>query len=296
MPSFRSQKKQARHAVSEKIALGKKRHNNKDDGHIHSLGTARCYEQALKNFVGHIQKHKLGDLCSVTEETARQYLDHRSALVKQKTLDLDRQAIQMHLGVRLEVVKSSLETLHSTRSYTLAQVERIATAQSYKYGLSTRIAHAAGLRAHELLTLLPVRERPASAHRKWYAERFAGRQGERYTVEGKGGLIREVLISHDLAAQLESRRLVTPHMITDRGVKYQQHYNIGGGKNWSQSVTSTAQRELGWSTGAHGFRHTYAKERMSELQKNGKTYEDAKEIVAQEVGHFDKDTTEAYLR
>ena len=71
-------------------------------------------------------EHRLGDLRSMTIEIAQQYLADRAALVSQKTLDLDRQAMQMHLGVRLEVVKSERETHLSTRSYTTAQVGRIA--------------------------------------------------------------------------------------------------------------------------------------------------------------------------
>jgi hypothetical protein len=40
MPRFRSAKSQAEHAVSCKIALGQGRHDNSEDGLIHSLGTA----------------------------------------------------------------------------------------------------------------------------------------------------------------------------------------------------------------------------------------------------------------
>ncbi|MBI2355282.1 MAG: site-specific integrase [Deltaproteobacteria bacterium] len=296
MPSFRSAKAQSEHAISQKVALGKGRHDHRDDGRIHSVGTARGYEQALKGVAEYQQEHRLGDLRSLTVEIAQQYLADRAATVSQKTLDLDRQAMQMHLGVRLEVVKSERETHLSTRSYTAAQVERIASAQSERNSLATRIAHNAGLRAHELLTIRPVNERPPSTHREWSAERFAGRQGERYTVEGKGGLVREILLSRELAAQLEATRLAEPRQVTDRGVNYTQHYDIGGGRAWSQSFSAASQRELGFSNGAHGLRHSYAQERMEELQRGGMNYDDAKGTVAQEVGHFDKETTEAYLR
>lgn len=296
MPSFRSAKAQAEHAVSRKIALGQGRHDHRDDGRIHSLGTARGYEQALKGVVEYIQENRLGDLRSLTVEIAQQYLADRAAIVSQKTLDIDRQAMQMHLGVKLDVVKSERETHFSTRSYTAAQVERIASAQSERNSLATRIAHNAGLRAHELVTIRPANERPPSPHREWSAERFTGREGERYTVEGKGGLVREVLLSRELAAQLEATRLSEPRQVTDRGVNYTQHYDIGGGRAWSQSFSAASQRELGFSTGAHGLRHSYAQERMEELQRGGMNYDDAKGTVAQEVGHFDKETTEAYLR
>ena len=296
MPSFRSPKAQSEHAISQKVALGKGRHDHREDGKIHSVGTARGYEQALKGVAEHMQEHRLGDLRNLTVEIAQQYLADRAAMVSQKTLDLDRQAMQMHLGVRLEVVKSERETHLSTRSYSTAQVERVASAQSERNSLATQIAHNAGLRAHELLTIRPANARPPSTHREWSAERFAGRDGERYTVEGKGGLVREVLLSRELAAQLEATRLAEPRQVIDRGVNYTQHYDLAGGRAWSQSFSAASQRELGFSNGAHGLRHSYAQERMEELQRSGINYDDAKGTVAQEVGHFDKETTEAYLR
>ena len=296
MPSFRSPKAQAEHAVSRKIALGTGRHDHPNDGRIHSLGTARGYEQALKGFADYLRQHRLGDLRSASEEEARHYLAERSGIVGQKTLDLDRQAIQIHLGQKLEIVSSSKESTLSTRSYTPAQVERIAHAQSEANSLATRLAYHAGLRAHELLTLRPDSERLASGHRQWSAERFTGREGDRYTVVGKGGLVRKVVLSRELATALEARRLEEPCLVIDRGVRYSQQYEIGGGRTWSQSFSSASRRELGFSNGAHGLRHSYAQERMNELQQRGMRYDQAKATVAQEVGHFDKDTTEAYLR
>ena len=296
MPSFRSPKAQAEHAVSRKIALGTGRHDHQNDGRIHSLGTTRGYEQALKGFADYLRQNRLGDLCSATEQEARHYLAERSQLVGQKTLDLDRQAIQIHLGQRLEIVCSSKESTLTTRSYTPAQVERIAQAQNEANSLATRLAYHAGLRAHELLTLRPAGERAASGHRRWSAKRFTGREGDRYTVVGKGGLMREVVLSRELATALEARRLAEPRLVIDRGVHYSQHYDIGGGRTWSQSFSSASKCELGFSNGAHGLRHSYAQERMRELQQQGMRYDQAKATVAQEVGHFDKDTTEAYLR
>ena len=296
MPSFRSAKAQAEHAVSSKLALGLGRHDHQDDGRIHSLGTARGYEQALKGFAEYIQANHLGDLYSVTAEEAQQFLEERAEEVSQKTLDLDRQAIQMHLGIQLDVVKSEAETCLSSRSYTQEQVERIASAQSERNSLATQIAYDAGLRAHELLTLQPAGERAASAHRPWSDDRFAGRAGVRYTVTGKGGLVREVMVSDHLAARLEEKRFAAPHHVTDRGVNYTQRYDIGGGRAWSQSFSAASKRELGFSNGAHGLRHSYVQERMKELQESGMRYIKAKGTVAQEVGHFAHNTTEAYLR
>ena len=142
------------------------------------------------------------------------------------------------------------------------------------------MAYHAGLRAHELLTLRPAGERSASGHRQWSAERFAAREGDRYTVVGKGGLVREVVLSRELATALEARRLEEPRLVIDRGVHYHQCYDIGGGRAWSQSFSSASKRELGFTNGAHGLRHSYAQERMNELQQSGMRYDQANATVA----------------
>lgn len=82
------------------------------------------------------------------------------------------------------------KALAESRAYTENQISLITQSQSKKYSLTTKIAEAAGLRAHELFTLLPKEERSASAHRQWSRQRFIGREGKIYTVTGKGGLTR----------------------------------------------------------------------------------------------------------
>lgn len=297
MPSFRSAKEQAHHAIGARVALGASRHTAKTDGRIHSLGTARGYQQSLSGFAGFVRENKLGDLKSATPEVARAYLAERQeAGLSQKTLDLDRQALQCHLRQPLERVMALQETVLHTRSYTADQVREIASHQGQGNALATEIAYATGVRAHELQTLKPADVRAASSHREWSPDRFAGRDGARYTVAGKGGLVREVQIPRELASRLESTRLSEPRVVIDRGIKYEQHYGIGGGKNWSTSYGRVSQTQLGWSNGAHGVRHGYAQERMDELQRAGFSRGDALAVVAQELGHFSAQTTEGYLR
>ncbi len=93
-------------------------------------------------------------------------------------------------------------------------------------------------------------------------------RGEIYTAVGKGGLVREACISNDLAERLEATRLDEPKDVLDRGIEYQTCYAIGGGNAWSASFTRASERELGYSTGAHGFRHSYARNgsRSCEMQ------------------------------
>jgi len=281
--SFRSAAKQAAFAAQ---CMG-----------LDSVRTEKNYEQALTGLTQFIQAQKLGDLHSLTKETAERYLALRSQEVGQKSLDLDRQAIQAVLGEKLAVTQSEKEQVLKSRAYTPAQVTMVANAQSEKNALATQIAESAGLRAHELLTLRRVTERPADTHRPYRNDRFTGRQhGVLYTVEGKGGLCREVILDQALAAKLEERRLETPRIVFDREVRYASHYDIGGGQAWSNSFSAASKRTLGWSTGAHGLRHEYAQARMNELQGAGYEYRQALTVVSEEMGHFRPDITEVYLR
>ena len=115
-------------------------------------------------------------------------------------------------------------------------------------------------------------------------------------VVGKGGLTRQVRLDHRLAAQLEARRLPAPEVVTDRQVKYERLYDIGGGQPWSKSFSIASTRELGWSTGGHGLRHAYAQARYDYLTAHGYTLKDAKQLVSQELGHFRESIVTIYLR
>lgn len=281
--SFRSAGSQAQHAA----------HALK----LESVRSEKNYEGALKGVAEYLQEQKLGSLNNLDKETAELYLEMRSQEVGQKTLDLDRQAMQALVGEKLTVVKSELQSALKSRAYTSQQAVMVASAQTEKNSLATQIAENAGLRAHELLTLRPVEERPADTHREYRNDRFTGRENVAiYTVEGKGGLCREVAIDKELASRLEERRLDEPRIVFDREVKYESHYAIGGGQNWSNSFSAASNRELGWSNGAHGLRHEFAQERMNALQGAGYEYNQALEIVSQEMGHFRAEITEVYLR
>lgn len=270
---------------------------------IKSVGTVRNYEQALKNVATTLARSG-ESLKNLTPETAKTYLADRAAEVGQKTLDMERQAIQAMLQhvthqldqtERLEVIKSEHQQVLEARAYTTEQVAMISASQSEKHALATEIAHAAGLRAHELITLAPASERPADL-RPALESKFEGRDGVLYTVAGKGGLVREVMIPSELAERLEERRLDEPKQVTDRGVFYEQRYDIGAGKQFTDSFSKASDRALDWSTGAHGLRHSYAQERMDELQSRGYDRDTALETVSQEMGHFRPEITEVYLR
>ena len=302
MPKFRrtrSPERQTEAVVGRLVNLGALRRNPDRPA---SVRTVANYRDCLLQIARRLAADGL-ELRDLTPETADDYLRSRSGELGQKALDMHRQALQAMLvhvsrrlpkGERLTVVRSLKPGRKGGRAYTPRQVRMVAAAQNARNGLSTLIAHAAGLRAHELFTLARPGEQRAD-RRPARVEKFAGRPGRDYTVVGKGGLVRIVRLPDHLADRLEARRREEPVRIADRSVHYTSRYDIAGGTVWGASFTGASKRALGWTRGAHGMRHAYAQERMRELQRI-LVRTDALETVSQELGHFRANITEEYLR
>lgn len=290
----------------KKTSKGPERTNSVESNKVlKSVGTVRNYEQALTQVAKYAKNNKVrGGLRGVTPAIASEYLELRSLEVGQKALDMDRQALQammQHVTYTLKLdetlyrEKTKLTEKLKPRAYTHEQALYVTNAQTKPHQLATEIALNAGLRAHELLTLRRIDDRKPDT-RPTAKTKWLGKKGKRYTVKGKGGLVREVIIREDIAEKLESQRLPTPIEIKDRSIRYQTYYNINGGQKWSNSYSSASKRVLGWSTGAHGLRHTYAQQRMRELKQHGLTRNQALRTASQEMGHFRPEITEVYLR
>ena len=301
MPKFRrtrSPERQAEAVVGRLVNLGALRRNPTRPA---SVRTVANYRDCLLQIARRVGGDGL-ELRDLTPESSVSYLRSRTGDLGQKALDMHRQALQAMLihvskrlehGERLTVVRSEKPRRKGGRAYTPQQVRMVAAAQRERNGLSTLIVHAAGLRAHELFTLARPDEQPPDV-RPARPEKFAGRSGRDYTVIGKGGLVRLVRISDDLAERLEAVRRDEPVRVTDRGIHYRSRYDLAAGTAWGASFTGASKRALGWTRGAHGMRHSYAQQRMRELQRTLRR-SDALEVVSQELGHFRRDITLAYL-
>ncbi|MDH4555599.1 site-specific integrase [Pseudomonas sp. BN417] len=272
---------------------------------IDSIGTSRTYQEGLTRFGEWMRDNRCGALPQASVSRAERFLAERAKQVGQKTLDRDRQAVQVllrHVGKlaadqRLPVIQAERQQVLQARAYTPEQVHLIKGRMAPHNALGLEISHAAGLRAHELFTLARLDEvrpdaRPADA------AKFAGRDNDhtKYVVTGKGGLTREVSIPNHLVTRLETQRLDEPRTIRDRGVLYQQRYAIGGGQALSQAFSGASTAALGYSTGLHGVRHSYSQQRHYEVQLLVGDPERALRIVSQELGHFRPEITEVYLR
>ena len=168
MPKFRSirpPERQAQAVVGRLVNLGALRRNPKRPA---SVRTVANYRDCLLQIARRIAPggRELRDL---TPETAVEYLRSRTADLGQKALDMHRQSLQAMLvhvsrrlpeGERLTVVRSAKPRRTGGRAYRPEQIRMVAAAQNARNGLSTLIAHAAGLRSHELLTLARPGEQP----------------------------------------------------------------------------------------------------------------------------------------
>lgn len=287
MPSFRSDKSQAKHALDPYYNIGSPRHENYRNGEINGLGTNRTFNNSLSVVINGIYKTKGLSQKEITPEIAHEFLVKKLKVVSQNTLDAYRRSLEISLQVSLERIITLNPHSKTPCIYTNEQIQLISQRQNPKNSISTEIATDGGLRAHELLTLLPEEYRKLSSHRVWSNKRFKGRKGYKiYTVIGKGGLVREVTINNRLSDLLESRRLANPIEVIDRGIKYIQYYDIGGGQSWSQSFTDASKRALGWSLGAHNLRHRFAMKRVENFLKEGLAFKESVLLTSQELGHF----------
>lgn len=296
MRSFKKPEKQAEE-ICKKLSY---------NGDVASLSTSLSYQECLKQVVkSDFAKQNKFSLQNMTVNNCNDYLKIRAHEVGQKQLDMERQALQAmsHFITRtlpsngsLEIIKADKQQVLKTRIYTPHQFNRLTSKMREKNTLSNEISLAAGLRAHEFLTILPIQERNLDK-RETIETKFLGLEGKVYTVVGKGGLVREVMIPSDLAAKLDDRRLEKSVRVNDRGIWYVKHYDVSGGQRWSNSFCRASKEALGWSNGAHGLRHTYAQNRMKELVVTLKIpWLVALKTVSIELGHFRTSITLTYLR
>ena len=299
--------KQAARALNGLKSLGTSKQNSVENT-IRSIGTARQFEQIFTTAAEFSNSQGLR-FSKINCEVANAYLAERSSDIQQKQLNTETRALQMHIrnvtgnkSLTLDRQTSEIVSIKESRAYAPEQISYLKEQQSPRMALSTEIAAAGGLRAHELHTIQKLGEpgsRMPSTHRQWSTKLYEGGGREQwvsYTVVGKGGLAREVRIPQELANRLEATRLSQPQSICDRGINYVRQYDLMGGQSYSNAWSTSSKLHFGFSNGAHGMRHSFAQLRMRELQNAGYSYSDSKSIVSQELGHFRSSITDEYLR
>lgn len=263
---------------------------------IRSIQTENGYQSAINQYHLWLKAYRLSPREVQTVGMMSEFLEMYSECHAQATVNHMRLALQKCYCVRLGHFESCLPAIASGRAYYASEVRRLVELQSGGNQLATMLCLDAGLRAHECITLCPRELGEPSSHRNWSIKRFSGRKDyEVFLVTGKGGLVREVAVSMPIANAIHRTRRPRPKLIIDRGVHHQSYFDIGGGQKLSSSFTHASQKALGWSTGVHGLRHSFAQERLKTLSKVlGPDL--GLVVLSQELGHFRKDVTLIYLR
>lgn len=266
---------------------------------VTSVLTEKSHIQALKKYAQWLHQNRTGKhLKNSNESDAAEYLSQRAACRSQSTVDLDRQAINLHLQPQqpLQFVASAIPTVQEDRAYTMRQIDLLLKHANDSLALSIKLAVDAGLRSMELVTICAI-DRLSPSPRAWDSSRFAGRQGTGvFAVHGKGGLIREVRVAKPLADQLLGCARPLPLRVSHRGAHLQSHFELVAGHPFCIQFGRLSQQVLGFSHGAHGLRHSFAQRRRIELMCCGFSHERSVEILSQELGHFSTTNTWAYLR
>ncbi|WP_051381527.1 site-specific integrase [Paraburkholderia mimosarum] len=288
---------QARRLVSQVLILG---HKKSDLGAhtrdlITSLGTARNYQQCVKDFLEWRLAAGVGVDAVACRLEIENYLLVEGKRWRQKTLDQHRQALALVFCITLPVFDADIETFVDGRAYTHAEVCAIAKRQCSRHSLSTHTIFYSGMRAVEMYELREVDELERTADRPWRNDLFTGfPDGALFSTTGKGGLIRLVWLPSDLAEAIRKVRLGEPLEVIDRGINRTSMFDVGGGQNLSQSFTDASKRALGYSLGIHGLRHAYVQRHLETLLRLKFAVIDALEIVSQYVGHLRPEISLAY--
>jgi integrase len=283
---------QTRHGLS--------RHSNRDEAStaVVSIGSERSHKSSLRVFGRWLQHVKGKRLRRASKDDAAEFLKWRAGTVGQSAVSLGRQAINLHLfpSDPLPFVVSDRPCALQNRAHTDGAMKMLKAAAEPDLLLSIELAQNAGLRAIELVTIGRLTDQ-APSQRDWDRRRFMGRTSfEIYVVRGKGKLFREVAIARHLAQRLEKRRRLGSALVRDRTADLDSFYDLLGGQHFSDAFSSMSSRVLGFSHGAHGLRHNFAQRRRDELLCMGLSFDEAIEVLSQELGHFDTKNTLSYLR
>ena len=280
------------------------------DRHLYSIRTRKEYRDCLIAQAKWARDHHRCTLDRLTPDQAREYLQERAREVGSKRLSHQRCALALidHLRPYEQEWKREIRPVNdqpgrlATVSRRLVEDEpnRVMEHQSERNTFATEVALAGSLRASELMTLRPIEERRPSPRHEWNPQRFDYlRHPVAYTVQGKGGLVREVRFERELADRIEARRWEDGklHRVKDRGVPTLTRYNLVTSSNaWEQSFRRACQSALGRSLGAHSTRHTFVGERMDALKAEGVGDQEARLLVSQLLGHFRPKILDHYLR
>jgi integrase len=263
---------------------------------IRSIRSQHIFANCLAMFARFLEVNRAGNLKRFPPDAFTAYLYARSQRVGEAQLISDYWALELWTGVQLPRFKSARPQCLKPRAYTAEQIAAIAAHQTEPYAFSTWLAAAIGLRGMELITIAPLSAQPRDPRPIPPYLHAHMPPGELYSVYGKGGLIRTVLVPMPFVDTLEARLRPTPIRVRHERSDLTSYYDIPGGKRWAASFTQACRRTFNKTAGAHGLRHTYTQDRIDVLLGHSIPDRHARKAVSVEIGHFRLDVIKIYLR
>ena len=166
-----------------------------------------------------------------------------------------------------ELAQKVLERTDAHRAYENPQ-KLIDAIQSDKYRVLAEAQLTGGFRVHELNHLKMSQFRENSV-----------------VVQGKGGKVREIQLNEKTYSELKS--------LAEKSDNQKLVFSPDAYRNELKSAAKHSNQEY---QGSHGLRWNYAQNLFSEMQRQGKSYEESLFVVSHALGHNRPDITEHYLR
>lgn len=286
-----------------------KKENRVNPNHEHyacvaSFKTMQSYRNIWNNFFNYLKEHfKVKNSELITEDHVKAYIEYKLeyypskqylekitsalgklevALNRYSKLKYEDNPITYDFKIRQELLNSAKDLKLVANNY----VNRVYTnpnliidnLENDKHKLAAIIQLQGGARA-EGVTLIKIEQLKGIK-----IDEITNKSVGVIETKEKGGKIGDVLVTIETYEALEKYFL--ENNISIFKIKYQDYVN---------DIKSTCQKLNIPHQGTHGFRWTFAQNRVREYQNNGYTYEQALQGVSWEMKHFRASITEHYL-
>lgn len=270
---------------------------------VASFNTMNTYRSVWNNFFNYLREHwKLKNCEFITEEhieayfeykieyyPSKQYAEKISAALGKLEIALNKYSAKMYRTPTIYNFQIRQKILTKARDFKLVAnnyanrtyqnpLQIIENLPKYEYQLAAKIQLEGGARVEGVGLI--KREQLHGVR----VDKISKIQKGVIETKEKGGKVGDILISQETYQEME--KYFIDSNISIFKIKYQDYAND------IKDACALADEN---SKGSHGFRWTFARNRVREYQKHGYTYEQALQGVSWEMKHFRASITEHYL-
>ncbi|MFK5937907.1 MAG: hypothetical protein QM497_05850 [Sulfurimonas sp.] len=270
---------------------------------VASFNTMNTYRSVWNNFFNYLREHwKLKNCEFITEEhieayfeykieyyPSKQYAEKISAALGKLEIALNKYSAKMYrtptiynFQIRQKILTKARDFKLVANNYANRTYQNplliIKNLPKYEYQLAAKIQLEGGARVEGVGLI--KREQLHGVR----VDKISKIQKGVIETKEKGGKVGDILISQETYQEME--KYFIDSNISIFKIKYQDYAND------IKDACALADEN---SKGSHGFRWTFARNRVREYQKHGYTYEQALQGVSWEMKHFRASITEHYL-